>query len=181
MYWSWELAHEFLHFHEEGKTYHGNNHGSGTDTETDDETTDGHLGQGEGSGLENCTEDEENATDVDGHFAPILVSGQTGEDGTEEGSARGDGGNERLLADGEIVVVEGCANVYKDSGDDTGVVAEEETAKGSGDGDEPSVEAGLCVFGAVEVLEFEGLEVLYVEGLGLAVDLETLTKTHCRQ
>lgn len=55
-----------------------NDHGSGTDTQTDDEATNRHLDNGKGCSLDDGSDEEEEAADVDSQLSAKLVGGQTG-------------------------------------------------------------------------------------------------------
>ena len=86
-----------------------------------DETADGHLGQAEGCCLEDCAYCEEYTAGVDGDLAAVFVSGKPSEDGTEEGSPRGDESDELLVWRSQVLVIERGADVNQDSAKDPGV------------------------------------------------------------
>lgn len=86
-----------------------NNHGSGTDTQTDDKATNRHLDNGKGCSLNDGSDKEEEAADVDSELSAKLVSGQTSNQGTDEGASRRQGRDELLLV-GRQFVAEIVAN-----------------------------------------------------------------------
>lgn len=76
-----------------------------SNTETSDQTTSNHQSKTGGSGLENAADGEDQATQDDGGSATDEVSHITGHDGTEEGTAGENGGDQGLVAGGKMEVL----------------------------------------------------------------------------
>lgn len=73
-------------------------HSCTSDTESYDKATHCHLSNTERCSLQDRSNDEQDATDVDGWLAPILVGGEASEDGTKESCARRDGCDKLFFA-----------------------------------------------------------------------------------
>lgn len=98
-----------------------NDHGSGTDTQTDDEATNRHLDNGKGRSLDYGSDKEEEAANVDSQLSAKLVSGQASNQGADEGASRRQGCDELLLV-GRQFVAEIVANGDQDGGNDTSII-----------------------------------------------------------
>jgi hypothetical protein len=55
----------------------------------DYDTSNGHLSNGERRGLNNSTSGEEDAANIDRHLSAVSISGSSSEDGSNEGTTRG--------------------------------------------------------------------------------------------
>lgn len=78
-------------------------HSRRTDSQTDDEASDGHLRHRERSSLDDCADEEENATDVDAEFSPVLIGRKTSDHGTDQCAARGNGRDQFLFVGIQLV------------------------------------------------------------------------------
>lgn len=131
-----------------------------TDTETGNETT-GDNGTksviGRGNHLDNDTDHVDEAADDDGPLSADPVGDVTSNQGTEEGTARQDGGDEGGMGVGELGSGSALNGLVEDGGavdtvDVTGVVAEEDATKGG----KGAHEVGLPCDGSLDVLDILG-------------------------
>ena len=131
-----------------------------TDTETSNKTTsdDGTKSSvGAGDHLDYNTNHVDDSTDNDSPLAADPVGDITGNDGTEEGTARQDGGDERGVALAEGLGANALDGLDEDLGtvdtvDVTGIVAEEDTTeRGKG-----AHEVGLPGDGSLNLLDALG-------------------------
>lgn len=132
-----------------------------TDTETSNETTDRHGGQGGavggGGDLDNNTDNVDETTNDDGPLAANELGNVTGDEGAEEGTGRENGDNQGLvgLAEGRGGgTVDGADEGAgtRDTVDVTRVVAEEETTdRGKG-----AHQVGLPGDGGLDVVDVVG-------------------------
>ena len=76
----------------------------------------------ESSSLEDRTNDEDNASQEDWHFAAILVGHKSGDDGPDQSAARGKRGN-KLLIGGREFMAERFADRDQHRGDVASVVS----------------------------------------------------------
>ena len=68
------------------------------------------------------TDSEENAANIDSNLSSILISSQTGDDSTNESTTGAEGGDQFLVAGADGTVVKIISEVDKDGRNDTSVV-----------------------------------------------------------
>ena len=132
-----------------------------TDTETSNETTDDDGGESAGAGrggnLNDATDSVDGAADNDGPLAADPVGEVTGDESTEESTARQDGDDQGLVRTAESggtgTLDSGDENAgARDTIDVTGVITEEDTTKGG----KGAHEIGLPSDGSLDVLDIDG-------------------------
>lgn len=67
----------------------GDYHRSTSHPKPDDDTSNGHLSDGERCGLNNSTNGEEDAANIDRHLSSVSISSSSSEDGSNEGTTGG--------------------------------------------------------------------------------------------
>jgi len=122
---------------------HGNQHGNHTNTPTGEDTTRNEEREGLSGGLHGDTNGEDGDSEDDGPSPAEDICGGSGEKSTKKCTSGQDGDDEGLLGCGDgarpgggIEFTEDAQPVLHglDTGDDTGIVTEEDTTKGGKEG-----------------------------------------------
>ena len=95
------------------------NHSRRSDAKANDQAPYRHLSNAVCSTLQDCTDCEEGAADVDGDLASVLIRSETGDDGTNEGAAGAERGDQFFFFGRGFASVEVGSEVDEDGGDDT--------------------------------------------------------------
>ena len=135
---------------------HGDQHRDHSDTPTGEDTTHDEERNSGGSGLHRDTSGEDEDGEDNGPPSTEDICGRGGGESTKEGTCRQDGDDEGLLRRGDgaypsdwIWFAEGTQPVLHclNTGDDTGVITEEDTAKGGEEGLRTMVRTWGCAWG----------------------------------
>lgn len=153
-----------------------------TDTKTSNETTDNNAGKGitvTSDHLNSDTDRVDDAAHDDSPLATNAVSKITSDQGTEKGTAGEDRDDERLVALGELGGTLALDLLNEELGavdtvDVTGIITEEDTAKGG----EGAQEVGLPGDGSLDLLDILGS--LEGDGAVTLVGVRVLD-THCEE
>ena len=140
-------------------------HSSRSDTEANNETTNSHLSDAVGSGLENGTDSEKNTANVDSDFATILrrlsqvasflidvaylVSSQASDDSTYESTSTAKGSDEFFLAGRGWTSIKVVVEIDQNGRDDTSIVAEERPCNRGCHCNKPHEPTSTCIVDVV--------------------------------
>ena len=78
------------------------------------QTTNSHLSDREGSGLNDSSNGEECTPNIDGNFATVLISCEARDDGSNERATRAEGSDQLLLAGSGDSIIERSTKVHQD-------------------------------------------------------------------